>query len=202
VLVVAVLARLLLAPQEAGPLVEKGYQAINERTLDTAERYFRDAVALDARNARACLGLGFCLGRAGIDDHKIVDQRKLDEALSLTEQAGQIDPQLRADCHAQLACFKYWLALYESEAREMEQAVELVSSSLKYHERLGLAYWRAGKQTQSAAYYKKAIQEFQDILKADPSYPKVFGYVKQLQDNFLAPQSGAQTSTLTARNRR
>jgi len=200
VVVVAVLVRLLCAPHEAAPLVERGRKALSEGALKPAERYFREAIALDSRNARAHLGLGLCLGREGIQPQGN-DQQKVDEAMAQTAEAWQLDPQLRAECHAQVATFNYWQKQHEYEARELEKAVELAPANAKYRERLAMAYWRAGAQIQAPSFYKKAVAEFQTVLSLDPAYPKVREYIKQLQENFLSQQPSAGGASLAARRR-
>lgn len=206
-IVVAVLARMVFAPREAGPLVERGYEALAERTapeakrLETAERCFREALALDAKNGRACLGVGLCLARRGIDcqAQRIVDSRKLSEAMAATNQAAQLDPQLRAECHAQVARFNMWLKQHVDEAHELERAVEYATGNLRYREALAIAYWNAGAQTGAADYYKRAVREFQGILRDDPGYPKVREYIKQLQERFLAQPSSLSVSARSVR---
>jgi len=193
VLVVAVLAREVFAPREAGPLVERGYQILSNPTaaesqrLDQAEKCFREAMSLDAKRGKAYLGLGWCLGRRGIDiqTHRITDTRKLSEAMAATNQAAELDPQLAAECHAQVARFNMWLKQHVDEAHELEQAVECASGNLKYREALAMAYWNAGAQTSSPDYYKRAESEYRSILRDDPAYPKVREYIKQLRERFL-----------------
>jgi len=192
-LAVAVLARIVFAPREAAPLVERGYRILNDSTLaeaqrlDKAQKCFREAMSLDARRGRAYLGLGLCLGCQGIDRlaQRIVDSRKLSEAMAATNQAAELDPQLAAECHAQVARFNMWLKRYVEEARELEQAVEFASGNLKYREALALAYWNAGVQISSPDYYKRAVRELQIILRDDPYYPRAHEYIKQLQERFI-----------------
>ncbi|MFH0938009.1 MAG: serine/threonine-protein kinase [Planctomycetota bacterium] len=201
IVVVAVLARLLLAPRDATPLVEHGRKALSEGALESADRYFRDAIALDRHNARAHFYLGLCVGRAGIQPQGN-NQQKVDEAMTLTAQACRLDPKLRVECHAQVATFNYWQKQHEYEARELEKAVELAPNNPKYRERLAMAYWRAGVQTQSHGYYKKAVSEFQSVLDLNPTCPKVREYIKQLQENFLTQQSAPSSNGLATRGRR
>jgi len=206
VLLVGVLARMVFAPREAGPLVERGYKVLAGRTLaepqrlDSAEKCFREAMALDARCGKAYLGLGLCLARKGIDcqDRRIADSRKVSEAMAATNQAAELDPQLRGECHAQVARFNMWLKQHVDEAHELEQAVEFASGNLKYREALGMAYWNAGAQTSKPDYYKRAVREFQGILHDDPAYPKLREYIKQLQERFLA-QPGQGNLSMNSR---
>jgi tetratricopeptide (TPR) repeat protein len=192
-LAVAVLARIVFAPREAAPLVERGYKILADGTLseaqrlEKAEKCFREAMSLDAKRGRAYLGLGLCLAREGIDTqaHRIIDSRKVSEAMAATNQAAELDPQLAAECHAQVARFNMWLKQHVDEAREYEQAIEFDSGNLKYREALALAYWNAGAQNNSPDYYKRAVREFQQILRDDPAFPRVREYIKRIQEQFL-----------------
>jgi hypothetical protein len=203
VIVVAVLARIVFAPREAKPLVERGYRVLSDRTLtdaqrlDMAEKCFREAMALDAKYGKAYLGVGLCLGRRAIDyqNQRIVDTRKLSEAMAATNQAAELDPALRAERYAQVARFNMWLKQHVDEARELEQAVECASGNLKYREALAMAYWNAGAQTNSSEYLKRAVREYQAILHDDPTYPKVRDYIRTLQERFLAQPANLSMNT-------
>ncbi|MCY3017798.1 MAG: protein kinase [Planctomycetota bacterium] len=207
VVVVAVLAHIVFAPREAAPLVERGYAVLGDRTLpeaarlSTAEKCFREAMVRDAKYGRAYLGLGLCLACQGIDRqaHRRVDERKVSEAMAATNQAAALDPQLRAECHAQVARLNMWLKQHVDEAHELEQAVEYSSGNLKYREALGMAYWNAGAQTGSSDYYKRAVREFQHIIRDDPSFPKVREYIRTLQERELVQAGGQGGITLNAR---
>jgi tetratricopeptide (TPR) repeat protein/predicted Ser/Thr protein kinase len=207
-LMVAVMSRMFLAPRDAGPVVDRAYKILADPTfkdgdrLDAAEKTFREALTLDAKNGRAYLGLGLVLGRKGIDKQtRKVDSRKVAEAFAMTNQAGELNPQLRPDAFAQAARLKMWMGEHVDEARYLEQAVEYAPTNLKYREALGIAYWNAGVQTNGANYFKSAVAEFQRILNSDATYPKVRDYIKQLQEQYLAVQPGT-TIPVATRSRR
>ena len=210
IVLVAVIARVVLAPREAGPLVERGYQTLNDKSLklneclERATQFFSDAILLDGKNAKAHLGLGLCLGRRAIstdvNNPMVTDAKRMADAIAETTQASDLDPVMRAESHAQLARFKMWMKQSSDEAKEWEKAVELAPNNLKYREALGMAYWNAGAQTKSGAYYKRAVTEFQNILNAEPTYPKLREYIKQLQERFLTQQPSVPT--VAARIRR
>ncbi len=191
---VAVLARVVFAKSEAGPMVERGYKVLGDarlklpEQLDNAERCFRDAIGLDPKNARAHLGLGLCVGRRAIDkdNHRAVDARKVDEAVKYTRLAGELDSKLKPEAMAQCARLKMWMGEHVDEAHYLEQAVQLVPSNLKYREALGMAYWNSGAQSRLPGYYKRAVSEFQYILSVSPTYPRVSEYIRSLQQQFLA----------------
>jgi tetratricopeptide (TPR) repeat protein len=179
-------------------LIERAYKTLGDRSLKStdrltaAEKLFRQALALDPRSGKACLGLGLCLASSGIDYQRrtVLDPRKASEALAMTNQAAELNPQLRAEAHAQLACFNMWLGQYVEESREREQAVELASNNLRYREALGIAYWNAGVQANTPDYFNRAVREFQAIVRDDPEYPKVREYIKLLQERFLTQPPG------------
>jgi tetratricopeptide (TPR) repeat protein len=203
---VGVLSRALLAPPEAGVVVDRGYKVLADTSikdserLDTAEKYFREAIMLDPKNARASLGLGLCLGRRGIDKTGKRDERLVAEAMSATNQAAMLDQQLRPECHAQVARFNMWMRQHSDEAHELERAVQLAPHNLRYREALAMAYWNMGAQLNASRYYKSAVAEFQYILSVDPEYPNVRGHIKRLQESFLAQQNQPAT-TVANRNR-
>jgi len=204
--VMAVAARIYFQPREAGPLVEHGYAALSDAKikdsdrLDSAQRDFNDALAIDPKNARAYLGLGLVLGRRGIDKQtQKVDERVVAEAISATRKAAELDPQLRADSFAQAARINMWMKKYVEEAQCRERAVELAPNSLNYREALAMAYWNAGALTNQSAYYRRAVTEFQYILNAHPTYPKVRDYIRQLQEQFLVQQQTPPNLSLNNR---
>jgi len=198
IVMIAVTARMFLAPREAGPIVERGYKILGDPSfkdgdrLDAAEKCFRDALTLDGKNGRGYLGLGLVLGRRSIDKvTKKADPRKIAEAFAATNQAAEVAPQLRGESLSQAARLKMWMGEFADEARYREQAVEAAPTNLQYREALGIAYWNAGVQTNSVTYYQRAVSEFQGILNTDPAYPKVRDWVRQLKEQFLAIQPGA-----------
>lgn len=199
VLVVSVLARMAFAPKDASPLSESGYQSLldtslsNSTRLDRAEKYFREALAVDAKHARSHLGLGLVLGLRGVDPQtRRHDPKMLAEALSETFRAGELDAQLKAESHAQAAKFYLRMKNHVDEVRELERAVEYNGISLRFREALGMAYWNAGAQTGDKRYFKNAEIEFRNILQADASYPRVRNYLTTLREQFLVP--GAMTA--------
>jgi len=199
VLVVSVLARIAFAPKDASPLSESGYQALldttlsNSTRLDRAEKYFREALAIDTKHARSHLGLGLVLGLRGVDPQtRRHDPKLLAEALSETFRAGELDAQLKAEAHAQAAKFYLRMKNHVDEVRELERAVEFNSTSLRFREALGMAYWNAGAQTGDKRYFKNAEIEFRNILQVDASYPRVRNYLTTLREQFLVP--GAMTA--------
>ena len=207
VLLVAMVSRMLFAPREAMPLVECGSKFLADGTLppaeqlSRAERCFREAIAADAQNARAHLLLAHCLGRMGIAQDRIVDEAKVKEAMALTTRAAELDTKLQPEAHAQVARFNRWTKQYVAETEELEQACALAPKNLKYRELLGIAYWNAGVQTQSSVYYKKSVQEFQNILNEDAAYPRMREYLRQLQENFLVQRPPAARPGITRAGR-
>jgi serine/threonine protein kinase len=189
-LVVAVLARLLLAPKDPVPLLNGALRTMSQGQFEAAEGQFRVVLTIAPKNARAHLGLGKSLALQAIPKQ---DQQKLAAAMAETNTACQLDPTLKAEAHAQVAYFDMLLKASKPEVDEMEQAVELAQDNLNYRERLGMAYWRYGAESKAPVYFKKAVNEFQTILKADPAYPKVRDYIKQLQECFLSEQAGGRT---------
>jgi tetratricopeptide (TPR) repeat protein len=185
-LFLALVVRFVRAPQDPGVMVGRGYEALAAQSMDGAERAFREAIKADPKQSRAYLGLGLCLGRKGIQQEKIVDQKLVDEALATTAKAAQVDPQLLPEAFAQVATFNRWMKQHEAEARELEKAAGAAPSNPKYHAALGMAYWNAGAQTRNQDFFSKAVTEFRTVLTIDATYPKVATYIKMLQENYLA----------------
>jgi tetratricopeptide (TPR) repeat protein len=205
VVAVALLVRMAFGPKDAGPLIERGYAALMDNSLqpaqrmDRAEKYFAEAASVDPKNPRAQLGLGLVLGRESVDPQtRNVDRKLFSQALAATFRAAELDPALQADAHAQAAKFYLWMKSHTEEVRELERAVEFSNSNLRLREALGMAYWNAGAQTGNSAYFKRAEVEFRNILQSDPSYPKVRSYILTLREQFLVP---AQTQRAITANR-
>lgn len=186
-LLVGVLVRVALAPQEAGSLTEDGWKALREQRLGEAEAAFRRALDLDASQAQASLGLAHILGSRSVDrnQRKIKDGPGFNEALGLAVRAAELAPELRAEAATQRGQLYMFAGRYADEVREREVAVALRSDSPHYYQALGLAYWNVGFQTGNREYYMKAQQAFRTVLSLQQDYPQTRAYMKRLQEQFL-----------------
>ncbi len=198
-LVIGIVAHTIFATHDAGPLVEEGIQALKENPqgdetkLKSAERDFREAIALDPQYARAWLGLGAALARRGIDQntHRTLNAKLVDDAFKANEWAAKLDPKLQTDALANAAYYNRWLARYVVEASLWEHVVRNDPASLKYRESLAMAYWHAGVEARKAKYYQLALTEFKAILASKPDYPNAADHIRNIERNFLIqPNSG------------
>ncbi|HEY3321884.1 MAG TPA: serine/threonine-protein kinase [Planctomycetota bacterium] len=207
-----VLGRMALAPKEAGPLIELALNATADRSLEPeqrfekAEKLLREAVSIDPKNGLAYLNLGLVVGRRAIDiqNKKVLDTHRMDEARKTIAKAAELSPQLRAESYRKSALLKMWLNDHVDEARLLEQAVELAPTNLSYREALGMAYWHIGADPRAAAggqHLKSALREFQTIIGSDPSYPRVSQYINTLKQQFLLQPAATPAAITTAARR-
>ncbi|MCW8131601.1 MAG: protein kinase [Planctomycetota bacterium] len=204
VVLVAVLARIVFAPPEASPLAERGWTSLEQNRVADAEADFRQALKIDPKSARACLGLGRVLGLKSINPatRRVASPAYFQDALNLTVKAAEYDRALGGQAATQTAILFMWIGAYPDEAKAREKAVELDSNNADYRQALAVAYWNAGAQERSAdlkrAYFEQAVREFDNVLRIRPNYPKTYEYRKQLQERFLAslPQAAGRPSTM------
>ncbi len=195
VVLVGVLVRLVFAPQETGPLLERGWTALRGNQVELAQQSFREAIALEPGNARAHLGLGMVLAIESIDlaEKRVRDPMLFNEALRLTRRAGQLERSLSAEAEAQRARIYRSVGRREEAARMLERAVALNQTNPKYGQALGLAYWHLGRasrdQNRAEMYYKKALAEFENVLRLKRDYPKTREYIKLLRQRDLADRT-------------
>jgi tetratricopeptide (TPR) repeat protein len=210
VVVVAVLARMVFAPPEAGPLAERGWASLEQNRIADAESEFRQALKADPKQARASLGLGKVLALRSINPatRKAVSPAQFQEALDLTAKAAELDKNLETPSATQTAVLYMWIGAYQDEARWRERAVALDSLNADTRQALAMAYWNAGAQSASPAarkqFFEQAVLEFGAVLRLRPDYPKTREYIKQLQERFLAgtpPATPGRTSMAYERQR-
>lgn len=194
VVLVTVLVRAVMAPAEAGPFVTRGEAALGEERFDDAAAAFRQALHIDAKNARAHLGLGRTLANQGLDRRtKTFNSSELfHEALRHSQEARALDAALDAEASAQIAQLYYWARRYKDELSERERAVEKSGRDPEALQRLALACWNVGAADRDASYYDRALTLFQEVLQARPDFPKTREYIKHLQENFLAPRTATR----------
>ncbi|MCK6473543.1 MAG: serine/threonine-protein kinase [Planctomycetes bacterium] len=195
VVLVTVLVRAVMAPAEAGPFVTRGETALGEERFDDAAAAFRQALRIDAKNGRAHLGLGRTLANQGLDRRtKTFNSSELfHEALRHSQEARALDQALDAEASAQIAQLYYWARRYKDELSERERAVERSGRDPEALQRLALACWNVGAADRDASYYDRALVLFQEVLQVRPDFPKTREYIKQLQENFLAPRTATRT---------
>jgi len=196
VVVVAILAHWVLAPQDAEAHAARGRKLLRDQRVKEAEEAFRMAVRLDPKHAQAHLGLGFTVGAQAVDrkGRRVTSPERFEEALAITNKARELDLRLSAPCFAQIAELHYCAADYQKQIWALEQAIPLQINNPVYRYNLAMAYWNLGAQSDQRMYFEKALQEFNTVLKLKPDYPQVAEFVRRLQERHL-PAGTTNSST-------
>lgn len=121
----------------------------NERLekWDAAESDFRKALELNPGQPQVLNYLGYSL----VEQHE-----KLDEALSMIEEAVAAQPQSGYIIDS-LGWALYKLGRYEESVVHMERAAELMAVDPVVNDHLGDAYWAVGRKLEAEFQWKRAL---------------------------------------------
>jgi TolB-like protein/Flp pilus assembly protein TadD len=180
--------RLLRRPTEnleAYDLCLKGMrvgESLDPEALRQAERYFREAIALDPGYARAHAGLAWTLGLHGflgnVDPAELFPQVK-----AAAQEAIRLDPNL-GEAHAALAGLAFWHEWDWAKAeRELETALELNPDD-SYA--LGFRGW----VFQTMERFTEAEPLLSEAVRLDPLSPLKRTWLAQLQAFGGRPEEG------------
>jgi tetratricopeptide (TPR) repeat protein len=121
-----------------------------------AERYFREALALDPTNAMTLNYLGYMM--ADKNTH-------LPEALTMIRKAVQLEPMNGAYLDS-LGWVYFRLGEYELAEQNLRQAVNRDQTDPTVHEHLGDLYEKTGRIRQAAAQWELSLAQY---AKSDPA---------------------------------
>lgn len=125
--------------------------------LELAASYYRQAMELDPRFARAYANLGLVHLRHAIDGWEIDPRGSLDEARELAQQALRLNDQL-AEIHFVNAFVDLFRREYEDSIHGLEQALKLRPSYADAYAMLAWVLQFAGRPEQAAPNLQRAIQ--------------------------------------------
>ncbi len=135
----------------------RGEWAERQKHIEPAERYFRQALALDPDNAMTLNYLGYMLADRGM---------KLPEALKLIQKAVNQQPANAAYLDS-LGWVYYKMGDYELAETNLRSAVERDQTDGTVHMHLGDLYEKTGRIRLAAAQWKLSLANFAKSNKAD-----------------------------------
>lgn len=135
----------------------RGEWSDRQKHLDTAERYFRQALALDPKNAMTLNYLGYMLADKGV---------QLPEALKLIQQAVNQQPMNGAYLDS-LGWAYYKLGEYDLAEDNLRSAVARDQTDPTVHMHLGDLYEKTGRIRLAAAQWQLSLDEFAKSNPAD-----------------------------------
>lgn len=135
--------------------LEQGNKARDAGQYGQAEQYYRTALRLNNREARAYLGLG----------NVYLDQMKFDEAVEAYQQAVQLEPD---DASGYFGLGSSYVACncHDKAIPALQKAIQLKPDDPLVHDLLGDAYLGLHRYDEAIQAYQKAIQ-----LKPDFASP-------------------------------
>lgn len=135
----------------------RGEWAERQHHIEPAERYFRQALALDPANAMTLNYLGYMLADKGV---------QLPEALKLIQQAVDQQPANGAYLDS-LGWVYFKMGNYERAEDSLRSAAERDQTDATVHMHLGDLYEKTGRIRQAAAQWQLSLDEFAKSNPAD-----------------------------------
>ena len=135
----------------------RGEWAERQHHLEPAERYFRQALALDPDNAMTLNYLGYMLADKGV---------QLPEALKLIQQAVDQQPANGAYLDS-LGWVYFKMGNYERAEDSLRSAAERDQTDATVHMHLGDLYEKTGRIRLAAAQWQLSLDEFAKSNPAD-----------------------------------
>jgi tetratricopeptide (TPR) repeat protein len=154
-----------------------------------AERYFRQALALDPANAMTLNYLGYMM--ADKNSH-------LPEALTMVRKAVELEPMNGAYLDS-LGWVYFHLGEYELAEENLRQAVSRDQSDPTVHEHLGDLYDKTGRIRQAAAQWEQSLAQYARSAPPDVDQSDISKIQKKLDSARvkLAKTESATDSTTT-----
>ncbi len=134
---------------EAQDLIAKGNSLVEEKKYQEALQEYEKALKADPKNVRAILLTGLTYANLG----------KLDEAISHTKKAVDLDPSYTSFYH---------LGMIYAAANDTSKALEAFDRALALSPDSFMAEYQKGLIYASLGEYEKAIESYQKALKLNP----------------------------------
>ena len=149
----------------------RGEWAERQHHVEPAERYFRQALALDPSNAMALNYLGYMLADKGV---------QLPEALNMVQKAVSQQPANGAYLDS-LGWVYYKMGDYERAEINLRSAAERDQTDPTVHMHLGDLYEKTNRIRQAAAQWQLSLDEFAKTNPADVEPGEVAKVQKMLE---------------------
>lgn len=135
----------------------RGELAERQKHMEPAERYFRQVLDIDPKNAMTLNYLGYMLADKG---------ERLPEALKMIQQAVALEPWNGAYLDS-LGWAYFKMGDYELAEDNLRQAVARDQSDPTVHMHMGDLYEKTGRIRQAAAQWEMSLSEFAKSAPAD-----------------------------------
>ncbi len=142
-----------------------------QKKYDKAEDMFRRVLASDANNAVALNYLGYMLADRGV---------RLEEALGYIKKAVQLDPQNGAYLDS-LGWAYFKLGNYVLAEENLRKAAERTNNDPTILDHLGDLYLKTDRLKLAAAYWERALQEYNRTVAAEVDNDDVTAVQKKLE---------------------
>ncbi len=142
-----------------------------QKKYDKAEDMFRRVLASDANNAVALNYLGYMLADRGV---------RLEEALGYIKKAVQLDPQNGAYLDS-LGWAYFKLGNYVLAEENLRKAAERTNNDPTILDHLGDLYLKTDRLKLAAAYWERALQEYNRTVAAEVENDDVTAVQKKLE---------------------
>lgn len=149
----------------------RGEWAERQKHLEPAERYFREALALDPNSAMTLNYLGYMLADKGTE---------LPEALKMIQKAVSLQPGNAAYLDS-LGWAYFKMGDYELAEDNLRSAVQRDQTDGTVHMHLGDLYEKTGRIRQAAAQWQLSLTEFSKSNPADVEAGDVAKVQKKLE---------------------
>lgn len=149
----------------------RGEWAERQHHIEPAERFFRQALAIDPSNAMTLNYLGYMLADKGT---------KLPEALQLIQKAVNLQPANGAYLDS-LGWVYFKMGNYERAEDNLRSAVQRDQTDPTVHMHLGDLYEKTGRIRQAAAQWQLSLDEFAKSNPADVEPGDVARVQKKLE---------------------
>lgn len=149
----------------------RGEWAERQHHIEPAERFFRQALALDPSNAMTLNYLGYMLADKGL---------QLPEALQLIQKAVKQQPANGAYLDS-LGWVYYKMGNYERAEDNLRSAAQRDQTDPTVHMHLGDLYEKTGRIRQAAAQWQLSLDEFSKSNPADVEPADVSRVQKKLE---------------------
>jgi len=153
----------------------RGALAERQRHYDEAEVQFRKVLAIDPNNSMTLNYLGYMQADRGV---------KLDEALSMIQQAVKEEPQNYAYLDS-LGWAYFKLGQYQLSEDNLRRATEHNSTDPTIHDHLGDLYEKTGRLKLAVAQWEQSVSEYDKTIPADADPLDISKVHKKLENAWV-----------------